>query len=77
MCYSLDEFKTKTPLDIKPHMDAPQFQTLIDPLLKGERPKVKFDTDHQRQDGTIYPVEVHLQLSILGKKQVFVAIIQI
>jgi len=75
MGYSLEEFKTKTPLDIKPHMDAPQFQVLIDPLLKNERVKVKFETVHQRRDGSIYPVEVHLQLSILGEKQVFVAII--
>lgn len=75
MGYDLKEFKTMTPLDIKPHMDTAQFQRLIEPLLKGELDKVKFETDHQRQDGTIYPVEVHLQISILGERQVFVAII--
>ena len=75
MGYALENFKTMSPLDINPHMDVPQFQLLIDPLLKGERDKVKFETDHQRQDGSIYPVEVHIQLSILGEEQVFVAII--
>ncbi|MBC8768656.1 PAS domain-containing sensor histidine kinase [Arenibacter sp. BSSL-BM3] len=75
MGYDLEEFKALTPLDIKPNMDPPQFKLLIDPLLRGERDKVKFETDHKRKDGSIYPVEVHIQLSILGEEQVFVAII--
>ena len=75
MGYNLEEFKDLKPLDIKPHMDEPQFKLLIDPLLKGERDKVKFETNHQRKDRSIYPVEVHIQLSILGEEQVFVAII--
>ncbi|GBF20223.1 MULTISPECIES: sensor histidine kinase [Arenibacter] len=75
MGYNLEEFKTLKPLDIKPHMDSPQFQLLIEPLLNGPRDKVKFETDHQRKDGSIYPVEVHLQLSTFGEKDVIVAII--
>ncbi|MEQ9582717.1 MAG: PAS domain S-box protein, partial [Arenibacter sp.] len=35
MGYNLEEFKTLKPLDIKPHMDSPQFQLLIEPLLNG------------------------------------------
>ena len=75
MGYDLEEFKALKPLDIKPHMDSPQFQLLIEPLLNGSRDKVKFETDHQRKDGSIYPVEVHLQLSTFGEKEVIVAII--
>lgn len=75
MGYNLEEFKAMKPLDIKPHMDAPQFQLLLEPLLNGARDKVKFETDHQRKDGSIYPVEVHLQLSTFGEKDVIVAII--
>jgi PAS domain S-box-containing protein len=75
MGYSLDEFKALRPLDIKPYMDSKQFQLLIEPLLTDTRDKVKFETDHQRKDGSIYPVEVHLQLSTFGKRDVIVAII--
>ncbi|MEZ4970627.1 MAG: PAS domain-containing sensor histidine kinase [Flavobacteriaceae bacterium] len=75
MGYDLEEFKALKPLDIKPHIDSPQFHLLLEPLLNGARDKVKFETDHQRKDGSIYPVEVHLQLSTFGKKDVIVAII--
>ncbi|SHF30649.1 PAS domain S-box-containing protein [Arenibacter palladensis] len=75
MGYNLEEFKAMKPLDIKPNMDSPQFQLLIEPLLNGKRDKVKFETDHQRKDGSIYPVEVHLQLSTFGENDVIVAII--
>tara|TARA_R110002050_G_scaffold255741_1_gene394509 strand:- start:41826 stop:43337 length:1512 start_codon:yes stop_codon:yes gene_type:complete len=75
MGYDLEEFKAMKPLDIKPYMDATQFQGLIEPLLSGARDKVKFETDHQRKDGSIYPVEVHLQLSTFGERDVIVAII--
>jgi PAS domain S-box-containing protein len=75
MGYNLEEFKALKPLDIKPHMDSPQFRLLLEPLLNGARDKVKFETDHQRKDGSFYPVEVHLQLSTFGEKEVFVAII--
>lgn len=75
MGYTLVEFKSMTPLNIKPHLDKHQFMSLIDPLLKGQQEKVKFETEHQRKDGSIYPVEVHLQLSLVGDEQVFVAMI--
>lgn len=75
MGYKLEEFKAMKPLDIKPNMDAPQFQLLIEPLFKGKRDKVKFETEHQRKDGSVYPVEVHLQLSTFGENEVIVAII--
>ena len=75
MGYNLEEFKAMKPLDIKPNMNSSQFQLLIEPLLNGQRDKVKFETDHQRKDGSIYPVEVHLQLSTFGQNDVIVAII--
>ncbi|WP_324027712.1 PAS domain-containing sensor histidine kinase [Maribacter sp. BPC-D8] len=73
--YSFEELYTMTPVDIKPDMDISEFNTLISPLLKDETARVKFETKHGRKDGTKYPVEVHLQLSNLGEKKVFVAFI--
>ncbi len=73
--YTMEEMATMTPVDIKPKIDKSEFQNLIAPLLEGKKAKLKFETVHCRKDGTTYPVEVHLQPSAMGKKNVFVAII--
>lgn len=73
--YNLVELKEMTPLDIKPNDNESEFRKKIDILLKDSVEKVDFETVHQRKDGTTYPVEVHLQLSNLGGKEVFVAFI--
>jgi len=73
--YSLEELKTMTPLDIKPDFDKAQFVEKITPLLKGSLEKLKFNSVHKRKDGTLYPVEVHLQKSSLRENDMLVAII--
>ncbi len=75
MGYSLEDFKKMTPLDIKPKLNHPKFGKLIVPLLKKETDKIVFETLHRRKDGSEYPAEVHLQLSNIDEKEVFVAII--
>lgn len=59
--YSADEMSKLTPCDIKPTISPKQFQELIAPLATGEIENLVFETVHQRKDGSIYPVEVHLQ----------------
>ena len=73
--YTLEELKTMTPIDIKPNYDDNTFRNSVDILLKKSVEKLEFETVHLRKDGTTYPVEVHLQLSSLGDKDVFIAII--
>ncbi|MEM7185508.1 MAG: PAS domain-containing sensor histidine kinase [Bacteroidota bacterium] len=73
--FSLDELRNLTPFDIKPDFTESGFRDLIAPLLNGSREKIQFESVHQRKDGSSYPVEVHLQLSALGNKKVFVAIV--
>ncbi|PKG41672.1 sensor histidine kinase [Psychroflexus sp. MES1-P1E] len=73
--YSLEELKTMTPLNIKPDFDRIQFIEKIKPLLNDSLDKLKFNTIHKRKDGTIYPVEVHLQKSSLRENDMLVAII--
>ena len=60
--YSMDELKSLTPLDIKPEFTEDQFQDLVQPLLTGEMEIRVFTTVHRRRDGSLYPVEVRLQL---------------
>ncbi|GMN11744.1 PAS domain S-box protein [Croceitalea sp. MTPC9] len=73
--YSLSELKTMTPLEVKPEFDVQKFKKLIEPLLTGKQEKIDFETTHKRKDGSLYPIEVHMQLSSMGDNQVFVAII--
>lgn len=73
--YTLEELKNLTPTDIKPNFDEATFKKLIAPLTTGAEPKMEFETMHERKDGTNYPVEIHLQLSNIGNRKVYVAII--
>jgi PAS domain S-box-containing protein len=73
--YSLPEIQKMTPLDIKPEMTAVKFQSLLTPLITGEQKIIQFQTFHQRANGSLYPVEVHLQLMKDLGETVFLAVI--
>lgn len=72
--YTLDELKQLTSVDIKPEMTLEQFNQKVVPLLDGREEQIVFTTVHQRKDGSLYPVEVHLQL-LPGQPPLFMAII--
>lgn len=74
--YSMEELRVLTPVDLKPAYTREQFKTLIAPLRDGSREQLVFETEHQRKDGSRYPVEVRLQLSHSRLVPVFMAIIQ-
>ncbi|MEW6239955.1 MAG: GAF domain-containing protein [Chloroflexota bacterium] len=73
--YTADEMRALTPLDLKPGFDEESFRSLISPLLEGEKEKIVFHTNHRRADGSLYPVEVHLQLVEQAGERVFLAVI--
>jgi len=73
--FSMDELREMTPLSFKPEFTKAQFQALIAPLITGEKKIIVFTTVHKRKDGSLYPVEVHLQRSLLGKRDIFLAVI--
>jgi len=73
--YEMDELMKMTPVDIKPEFDKNSFKKLLKPLMEGVQEKLEIETLHKRKDGSVYPVEVHLQLSDLGNQKVCVAII--
>ncbi len=74
--YTMDELTHLTPLDIKPEFTLETYRALIAPLHSGERSEVVFETVHRRKDGSLYPVEVNLQLSQSETPPALVAIIQ-
>ncbi|APG59045.1 GAF domain-containing sensor histidine kinase [Christiangramia salexigens] len=73
--YSNKEIKELTPLDIKPEFTYEQFMEHIAPLMINKKKIVVFYTVHQRKDGSLYSVEVHLQIMNYKGKKTFVAII--
>jgi len=73
--YSINELKSMTPVDIKPEFTVEQFEVLLRPLRNGAAKHTVFETVHERKDGSVYEVEVHLQLMGDGATPVFAAII--
>lgn len=73
--YSLDELKEMTLIDIKPEFNEKKIRKLTEPLVKKNKDKIEFESIHKRKDETTYPVYVNLELSTLGEREVFVAIV--
>lgn len=73
--YSIDEMQKLTPLHLKPRLDSKSFAELVQPLIDGTLEVLPFETIHRRKDGSLYPVEVHLQLAEWDAETVFVAMI--
>ncbi len=72
--YTMEELSSMTPLDLKPDFTIEAFNKLIEPLREGKQENIVFNTIHRRKDGTLYPVEIHLQM-ISNGSWVFVAVI--
>ena len=73
--YERDEMNRLTPWDLKPKFNEKSFKAAVEPLLRGEEEMLVFDTEHMRKDGSLYPVEVRLQMSRTESPPVFVAIV--
>ncbi|MCH9653270.1 MAG: response regulator [Planctomycetes bacterium] len=73
--YRMEELRTLTPVDIKPQETPESFAKLLAPLIEGTQDHFEFKTIHRRKDGSEYPVQVHLETSVLDERPVFVAII--
>jgi diguanylate cyclase (GGDEF)-like protein/PAS domain S-box-containing protein len=73
--YTVEELSGMTPLDLKPEMDLQSFRELLAPLASGEKEQILFHTVHRRKDGTLYPVEIHVQLVEHGGEKVYVALV--
>ena len=74
--YSVAELETMTPVDIKPLYDKSMFARLIEPLRAGEIERLRFQTVHQRKDGSRYDVEIMLHLSDAVSAAEYVAVVQ-
>ncbi|MBI5471018.1 MAG: PAS domain S-box protein [Ignavibacteriae bacterium] len=73
--YTEDEIRELTPLDLKPRFTETSFRSFVQPLLTHETERLVFQTEHRRRDGSLYPVEVFLQMIQTGEENVFLAVI--
>jgi len=62
--------------DITPKFSEKAFRQLAQPLFDGTESRLIYETLHRRKNGTVYPVEVRLQLSHSEVPPVFLANVQ-
>jgi len=62
-----------SPLDIKPLYSDKQFADILQPLLNKETSSIHYETVIQRQDGTLYPVEIMIQLVAHANRRCYIA----
>jgi PAS domain S-box-containing protein len=72
--FSMEEFATRTPLDIKPLLSRHAFEKLVAPLREGQAQTVRLETVHRRKDGSTYPILLTLQRRSSESGPLFVAI---
>ena len=72
--YTLAQLRKMTILDIRPEFTMDSHRTMLGPLVRREQELHVFQTTHRRANGTLYPVEVHLQLIDRDGKQNLLAV---
>jgi PAS domain S-box-containing protein len=73
--YTMDELTELTAVDLKPELTLETFEAKVKPLREHAEKQITFETVHTRKDGSLYPVEVRLQLMDAESPPVFAAII--
>ena len=73
--YPPEAMQDMTPLDLKPEFIESSFRQLIAPLIRHEQAQQRFESVHRRANGSLYPVEVHLQLVEHKSNRVFLGVV--
>lgn len=74
--YSQEEILEKTAIDINPAVvSLADVKAALTPLLEGQEQRIQFEGMHRRADGSIYPVEMYVQLIQQTHKLSCVAIV--
>ena len=74
--YSEEELSRMTPADVQSGFTADGAAALLQPLRAGERNEFRIEASQRRKDGSIYPVEVRLQVARTEERPVLVAIVR-
>jgi len=69
--YSMSELEKMTPTDLLPSERRPVFVDHIAKMRRHEMGTLSFQTEHCRKDGTVYPVDIHIQAVENGGERYF------
>jgi len=73
--YTMDELSNMTPLDLEVELDLQSLKARLEPLCCGADEQLLFNSLHRRKDGSLYQVEIRLQLHCYRGKKVCVAFV--
>ena len=74
--YTNDELMSMTPMELATDFGDDLLSRFLEQLQSGKQNEISFETTHRRKDGTMYPVDVTLQISREHSPPCFVAIAQ-
>ena len=74
--YTTAELAERTPIDLLRGIPGDVFDGALVALRDGERTRVVLSGGQARKDGSLYPVEIALQLSSVGDPPVYVAVVE-
>ena len=72
--YSKTELSSMTPANIKPEFTIEELQQKFNPLMKGEKDSILFETVHLTKEGRLIPVEVLVQFLQIEDVGYFLAV---
>lgn len=73
--YSMEELRNQTLPNILAGYTPSTFEKLIEPLRTGKEKRTSFEAEYKRGDGSLCPVEIHLEFSSFESSPAFVAVI--
>ena len=73
--YSIEELYEKHPYDITSNFTEEQFRASIQPLIDNSITELRLECIHQREDGSTYPIQMHLQLLDTQVSTEFLAVV--
>lgn len=73
--YESDELYDLTPLDLAIASDVASFEARVTPLRNHQETTLQFSAHCRRKDGSLYPVDIHLQLFEQEQPPLFAAVV--
>ncbi|KAF0201217.1 MAG: PASResponse regulator receiverATP-binding region ATPase-likeHistidine kinase [Bacteroidetes bacterium] len=73
--YSLRELSELTPLDVAPEFTDDEFKGFINQIEAEPEKSIYLESFHRRKNGTVYPIEIRLQILKQDGRKLFFAVI--
>jgi PAS domain S-box-containing protein len=73
--YSLVELADMTPVEFNPDFTEVEFRELLKPLRDGKVRELIYETNQQRKDGSLYPVEARVQFDVVQNRPIYTSLI--